>query len=285
MEYTKRNISAAKKTKTRKYRKLLVRCCPAVAVIILAFFCCCWVLQYLASDLDMVLPEEVTRSEGFESNIQGKSGLSLPLYGVPVFLQKPELPTGCEATAAAMLLTAYGYDVDKETFAQAMPKSSFVIYGGRTYSAHPNDAYIGNPSSSYGYGAFARVTAQTMQDLIDSANGNHCAVDITGSSEKEILNYIDHGSPVCIWSTVDLLPVGESGSWYIKKGSIYTDEYFQWPRNEHCMVLVSYDEETVTVHDPLKGICSYSRDTFFQRYMDVGQYAVVLKPENKMSAE
>lgn len=176
-----------------------------------------------------------------------------------------------------MLLSAYGYDVDKESFAQAMPKSSFVVDNGRTYAAHPNDAYIGSPDSSYGYGAFAKVVAQTMQKLIDRADGNHRAVDISGSSEQEILACIDQGSPVCIWSTMSLLPLVESGSWYLMEGSSYTDEYFQWPGNEHCMILVGYDETSVTVHDPLKGVKTYDRDTFFQRYDDVGRYAVILR--------
>ena len=53
-----------------------------------------------------------------------------PLGEIPVILQKPELPAGCEATSASMLLCAYGYNVDKNVFAQALPKSSFETYNG-----------------------------------------------------------------------------------------------------------------------------------------------------------
>ena len=205
-----------------------------------------------------------------------------PLGEIPVILQKPELPAGCEATSASMLLCAYGYNVDKNVFAQALPKSSFETYNGRLYAAHPNDAFIGSPDSSYGYGVLARPVVKVMQDFIDNAGGNHRVIDITGSSEDTILSYIDRGIPVCIWSTIGMLPLVNSGGWYLKKGASYTDDYYTWPGNEHCMILISYCSDNVTVHDPLKGIKTYDRHTFFQRYTEVGKYAIVLGLKNDL---
>lgn len=205
---------------------------------------------------------------------------SKPVRDIPVTLQNPELPAGCEATAAAMLLYAYGYEVDKLAFAHALPTSHFEVYQDRTYAAHPDEAYIGDPFTASGIGAFARVTAQTMQTLIDAVQGPHRAVDLTGAQEDALLAYIDRGIPVCIWSTIGMLGLVDVGGWYIKRGDTYTDEYFRWPGNEHCMVLTAYDDQTVTVHDPLRGRRTYNRRVFFQRYVEVGRYAVVLEPRS-----
>lgn len=118
-----------------------------------------------------------------------------------------------------------------------------------------------------------------MQAFVDSAQGVHRARDISGATEKEILSYLDRGIPVCIWSTVDMLPVANTSGWYIKSGNTYTERYFSWPKNEHCMVLVSYSGDNVTVHDPLKGETFYDREVFFHRYAQVGRYAIVLEPD------
>lgn len=202
---------------------------------------------------------------------------SVPDHDIPVLLQEPELPAGCEATAAVMLLQAYGYETGKIEFAQSLPQSSLEVKNGRTYAPHPNQAYIGNPFSSSGFGALSKVTAETMQKFIGKENGRHVAVDIAGASEKEILNQIDEGVPVCIWSTMSMLPLVDVGGWYLKDGDEYTEQYYIWPGNEHCMLLTAYSETAVTVHDPRKGRIEYDRQLFFERYREVGCYAVILK--------
>jgi uncharacterized protein YvpB len=205
---------------------------------------------------------------------------SVPEYDLPMIYQNPELPSGCEATSATMLLQAYGYSVSKEEFADMLPKAYFEEYMGLEYAPSPSDAYIGSPYSSDGYGVFSKTVAETMQEVIDSCGGNHIAENIEGSSEYEILSYIDEGVPVCIWNTMSTIPLVDVGGWYIKDGDTYTDEYYIWPGNEHCLVLVSYDDYSVYVYDPLHGICSYDRETFFQRYEEVGSYAIILtEPE------
>lgn len=202
---------------------------------------------------------------------------AVPTQEMPVLYQNPELPAGCEATAVAMLLQAYGYEIGKEAVAEAFPKSELEPYNGRTYAAHPNEAYVGSPFSSSGFGIFAKAAAETAQTLMDGEGGQHRAKDITGASENEILQYIDSGVPVCIWATMGMSSLTYSGEWYIKDGEDYTDEHFIWPGGEHCVVLTSYNESTVTVHDPLGGIRTYDRAIFFQRYDDVGQYAMILE--------
>ncbi|MGN0558669.1 MAG: C39 family peptidase [Acutalibacteraceae bacterium] len=204
---------------------------------------------------------------------------ALPVQSVPMIYQYPQLPTGCEATAAAMLLQAYGYDADKEAVADALPKADFEQYNGEEYAPHPDCAFIGDPYSDEGYGALSGATAEAMQSIIDSRSGSHYAVCLDNADETQILSLIDKGIPICIWATIRMLELVDTGGWYIKDGETYTDEYYQWPGNEHCMVLVSYDEYYVTVHDPLTGVQEYDRELFFYRYEQLGRHAIALKEE------
>lgn len=200
-----------------------------------------------------------------------------PLKAVPMILQNPELPTGCECTAITMLLQAYGYDVTKQDVAKLLPRSGFSYENGRTYGPHPNDAFLGDPFTQAGYGIFAGLASRIAQTVIDGADGYHVATDVTGAGQQEILSYLDKGIPVCIWATMGMVPLRDAGGWYIKKDGVFTDEWFTWPGNEHCLVLTKYDASTVTVHDPMKGVKTYDRATFFTRYKDVGSQAMVLK--------
>lgn len=204
---------------------------------------------------------------------------AVPTVQMPVVLQNPELPTGCESTAAAMLLQAYGYQISKTDVANALPKSRLTKYNGRVYAAHPNDAFIGNPfSGGSDFGVFAGALAATMQSLIDQAGGQHTVKNITGADEATILSLIDRKVPVCIWATMDMSAVRQGSSgWYLMDGDAYTDTWFSWPGYEHCLVLVGRSDTTVTVHDPLRGKVEYNRTLFFTRYADLGSQAIILE--------
>lgn len=232
-----------------------------------------------------------TTTSALEESTRGttKAPLSIPVNtyrgakpktAVPMILQNPALPTGCEATAATMLLRAYGYEVTKEAFATALPKGSFSYANGRTYGPHPNDAFLGNPFTTAGYGIFSALATRISQQFIDAAKGHHKAVDLKGVTETEILSYLDQGIPVCIWATMSMVPLRDAGGWYVKKGDVLTDQWFSCPGNEHCMVITGYSDTIVAIHDPLKGKVSYNRDTFFARFKDVGSQAMILQPKN-----
>ena len=42
-------------------------------------------------------------------------GKTVMIEGVPIINQHPNMPTGCEVTALAMLLRYYGVDVDRKS--------------------------------------------------------------------------------------------------------------------------------------------------------------------------
>ena len=171
------------------------------------------------------------------------------------------------------------YATDKLTVAAALPKCPLELHDGLLYGPHPSEAFIGSPDSSYGFGVFAApAVAKTMQAIIDEASGRHRAIEVSGVGEDALLSYLDRGIPVCTWTTMDLLPLANKGGWYLMDGAAYTEEYYTWPGNEHCVVLVAYDRNTVTVHDPLQGVVTWERALFFQRHAEVGTFAIVLEP-------
>lgn len=211
------------------------------------------------------------QKEAEEKNInQGIEGRK-----IPVILQNPQLPSGCEAVSAVMLLSAYGFSVDKEEFANALPWCKLEQHNGETYACHPSEAFVGSPYSE-GYGVFSNVIVKTMQEFIDKNGGMFLAKNITGASEEDILNYLNQGTPVCIWISMDLKEIRYKNGWYLKDGNSYTDKYFKWPGGEHCVVLTDYEKNTVLVHDPLKGKTEYNRQTFFKRYKEMGSQAVII---------
>lgn len=202
---------------------------------------------------------------------------AVPKLNITPILQKPELPTGCEATAATMLLRCYGITVDKCAFAGMVTKSSAETYNGRRYNAHPSDAFIGNPANSSSFGVFSPPIANAMQRVIDKVGLPFKAHPLVGEPRETIETTVSGGTPMLVWVTMSLINVKPTISWYIKRNGVYTDELFTWPGNEHCVVLYAINGNTVSVYDPLKGNVQYEKEKFFTRYNDVGKYAVKIE--------
>lgn len=196
---------------------------------------------------------------------------------VECILQNPELPTGCEATAGTMLLRAYGLKTDKMEVARGMKKCEISVVDGVVYAGHPDEVFIGNPETKNSYGAFPNVLAEIMQKIIDEQGGGYRAEPMYGKSEEEILQFIDNGIPVCIWSSIGNSEIEYRRGWYLIRDGEYTDEYFEWPSNEHALVLTGYDNDKVFVCDPQKGEYSYPRKSFFRHYEQVGCYSLVME--------
>ncbi len=188
---------------------------------------------------------------------------------VPELCQFPNLPTGCEATAAAMLLNYMGEAVTPETFAAewlACDKD-FYTYGNKQYGPDPNKVFAGDPFTQYAYGCYAGPIA-------DAVNGNStlCAAEvIRGQPLQSLLeNYIDKGVPLLIWATMGMKESTVGKSWYFKDGTPFT-----WIGGEHCLVLVGYDEEYYYLNDPQSGsTVGYKRHIVEKRYEELGMQAV-----------
>jgi uncharacterized protein YvpB len=187
---------------------------------------------------------------------------------VDTIMQYPELPTGCEITSLTALLQYLGFDVDKETMAEDYLFSS---YETSLYTL--DDAYIGSPFDDNGYGCYAPVLEQAANLYLQDQDSELKAIDLTGSEEETICQYIASGYPVVMWITVYLYDVNETYGWTTEDG-----REVDWCNLEHCVLLRGYDKDSDTVYvcDPLRGDITYSMERYFQIYEDMHQRALTI---------
>ncbi len=173
-------------------------------------------------------------------------------------LQYPELPAGCESVALTCVLNAMGYDIAAtELVANYLPIDP-------TSSDH--NSFLGDPYSS-GY-AFPPAIIAAATNYFTAIGSSAEARDISGTDFEELLEIVESGTPVLVWSTMYFnepvftgLAVGPYATYY----------------NEHCVVLYSFDDDVVYVSDPLDGLVERDRADFQRIYEICGSMAVIIK--------
>lgn len=167
-------------------------------------------------------------------------------------LQTPELPTGCEATAAATLVRLNGFITTKKDIADAMPKN----IDGHDF-VHE---FWGDPYSPTGWSCMAPCIVDTINSL-GELNG-YAAFDITGTNLDGLV------LPCEVWVTMYL----DEPKW-----SGYSQDGYRLAWNPHAVVITEITLDTVECVDPLVGVVSYSKETFEKVYNEMGQQAVIVK--------
>ncbi|MFA9396700.1 MAG: C39 family peptidase [Clostridiaceae bacterium] len=188
------------------------------------------------------------------------------ITNVPKLNQHPKLKTGCEITATTIVLNYIGIDIDMETLAAEIPKSSIpYIENGLLIGGDPNQYFIGDPFSNSGYGVYHKP----IYDLLTSYTPN--VIDLTGKSFDEIISNITKGNPVIAWATLNMDPIIYNKSWYID------ETLFNWKGKEHSYVIVGYSKDTIIVNDPNSGEeKSFDKDLFIKRWSDLGSQAIAV---------
>ena len=182
-------------------------------------------------------------------------------------LQLPELPTGCELTSLTMVLNHLGVKADKLDLADNW------LLKGEVGKVHPNEYFLGNPRDNKSFGCYAPVIVNCANTYLEAKGSSLKAYNLTGAKFEDLFKEIDNGNPIVIWATVDMKQPRLSRTWKLN------GKNFTWKSNEHCLVLIGYDETAnkVYVADPLKGNVSYNLDTFKDRYEQLYSQAVVIK--------
>ncbi len=165
-------------------------------------------------------------------------------------MQLPELPTGCEATAASTLMRMNGINVSKTELADALPKSDTDF----VYS------FLGDPYSYSGWACSAPCITKTVNGFLEFGE-EYAAVELTGDALSELQ------TPCIVWVTIDLVEPMQP---------VRTVDGYGLYRNSHCMVLRSVGENEVKVYDPLSGITEYNRERFEHVYDGMGKQAVYI---------
>jgi uncharacterized protein YvpB len=105
---------------------------------------------------------------------------------VPLIMQLPELPTGCEATATTMMLQYAGSPLTKFDVAIEMP-----------YSSDPSQGFVGNPFTEDGFTIYPQALMPLVYAQLDGA------VDLTGATLSDLRDFLRAGKPVCCWIADD----------------------------------------------------------------------------------
>ena len=224
------------------------------------------------SDKDIVGAEQGAEKD--TSSVQeAKPGATAKILSdVPVLSQFPKYPTGCETVSAVMVLRHAGEKITVDEFIDKhLPMSSnFYLEGGRRYGPDPSEYFIGSPRSAASFGCMA----PTMEKALTSYFGSNSRVKNTTGLSLDALcsQYIDREMPVMVWATIRMLDTQPLNSWYLSDGTRFT-----WPGNEHCIVLVGYDEQSYYFNDPYEGkLVKYDKQTANDHYSEMGMQSLVI---------
>ena len=179
-------------------------------------------------------------------------------------LQNPELPNGCEITAAAIVLNYLGFDIDKVTLAE-----DYLPIHIPYWEADPTVEFMGSPADELSFYCLPGAVTTAVNAYLDDQGSTYQAQDITGANSAELDMYLAQGTPVLVWATRAFTAPLYNYTFTLSDGS--------WPySNSHCLVLTGYDEDYYYFADPMQEITRIDRDTFALRYEQLGSHAVVI---------
>jgi uncharacterized protein YvpB/SH3-like domain-containing protein len=178
---------------------------------------------------------------------------------VPLVLQNPELPAGCEVTSLDMALQYKGVNIDKITLAKKMPY---------TTTLDPNKGYVGSPYNRSGY----TINPVKLQELVKVYRPG--STDLTGASINILENEIRKGNPVLVWYTIGYGDVTDLNHYKYQNNQKYW-----WPQPLHCIVVTGVSPMNFYINDPLNGNKNYpiNKTRFNKIYTDMGKRALVVR--------
>lgn len=218
----------------------------------------------------------VSESEYIEENLEEIRYITL--IDAP-YISQDSYPTGCELVSTSMLLKYYGFEVSAieladKGYMQLVPLEK--ADDGRIYCANPHEAFIGDPHRNDGFGCYSGAIINGLSAYL----ADYCfdVANLSGITLNDLcVEYIDFGEPVLIWATINMKASVKNpqNTWIIKESG----EEFSWLSNEHCLLLIGYDDENFYFHDPQRGAAvAYNRDTAQKRYEELGCQAVTIRP-------
>lgn len=196
------------------------------------------------------------------------------LIKVPYIDQTKEWPTGCESVSAVMLLQYLGFHISVKQFVeQYLEREPLFEKDGQLCGPDPRRAFAGDPADEKSMGCYAPVIKRALEKILPA---DREAVDLTGVSIEVLLrDYIDCDIPVIFWASIDLQETYMGPEWRLTDSG----EMFVWRSNEHCMLLVGYDEKNYYFNDPWHnhGTIGYERKLVEKRHGEQYEMAVSVR--------
>ena len=171
--------------------------------------------------------------------------MSKTLISVPYIDQSVKYPTGCESVSTVMLLQFLGVSITVDEFIENdLKKEAFETRNGELFGPDPRECFVGSPYDDESFGCYAPVIKESLEHVLGE---EYRVLNKTGTDTKELIrDYIDRGMPVIYWACINMREPIVGPEWKLKK----TGETFTWISNEHCMLLVGYDEENYYFNYP-----------------------------------
>lgn len=214
----------------------------------------------------------LSESNPADSESEVPSAARVCIKGVPVIAQMPDYPTGCESVSAVMALQFAGKDMSVDAFIDDYLEKSSDFYkeDGLPYGPNPYEVFIGSPRSSRSFGCMAPVIEKALVKVYSS---DQFITNTTGKTMEELCQtYIDKGIPVMVWVSIEMIEPYYTSCWYLPNGEKYT-----WLANEHCMLLIGYDQDNYYFNDPYTGQeVKYSKSLSQKRYDAFGKQSLVI---------
>jgi uncharacterized protein YvpB len=206
-----------------------------------------------------------------------EQGVKLPekvKLNVPVVMQSPELPRGCEVTALAMIFEYYdkkiskmdlANNIRKDTTAYKIDKSGNISYGN-PYNGFVGDMYDTNKN---GYGVYhGPITALANNYFKEKA------IDLTGVEFEDVLSFVSNSYPVWVITNSTYGPLEEEyfEIWHTPTGIVKVTKKL------HAVVITGYDEKNIYINDPLssKPNKAVNRIAFQKAWEQMGNQAVTV---------
>lgn len=213
-----------------------------------------------------------TKNEVMEESAKDTITNSTILIKVKSIKQKPELYNGCEVTSLAMLLNWAGVSVNKLQLSKNIKKDKTPVEkdekGNILSWGDPNNGFVGDiTGDDSGYAVYHGPLASLLNRYLPGK-----AADLSGSSFLQILDYVNGGKPVVVWTTSFFAPTNEWVTWTSPHGTIKATFH------EHCVLLVGFDEnkKVVYLNDPLYGAQAKEvpMEDFRKSWVQLGSQAV-----------
>lgn len=228
------------------------------------------------------LKSEKTTSNNDDKNSEQETKYPPKEYRIKVkhYTQSEEMPTGCEIVSTRMVLEYYG--MDKFSYSDLLSHVTRcdlkVSKDGKLYGKSPFEAFIGNPKENSGFGCYPPVIMNMIEDfdfdILYAEDTSGLPLDFVAQT------YVTQDIPVLMWVTIEMRESYLTDSWYLtdENGKITKNKYY-WRAEEHCMVLVGYDEKYYYFNDPLsdKNTVKFEKSLAEKRYDEVGRYSMIVR--------
>ena len=196
----------------------------------------------------------------------------------PYIDQSIKYPTGCESVSTVMLLQYLGYDITVDEFiADYLEMKDFEEREGQLFGADPNLYFCGSPYDKDSFGCYAPVICKALEKAIGDRYNIYNETDT--SIDELIRKYIDEDIPVIFWACINMREPIVGPEWKL----LDSGEVFTWISNEHCMLLVGYDERGYYFNDPHenRGLIRYDKELVENRHKAQYSMAVGVSKKNK----